>query len=256
MKAFRQHFHKIALVIREFSEKSRMYQLSCALLATSRLLQIISFFLPLKILIMLSSDTPPSYLDYLPFTIPYDTALVILILMVPIVYCGYITAGILHRRLLDKDLLKWKNEELTPTHIDVKSKNKVLKLHGHVAKALSEVILIILSLALILYIDPPIFMFILFLISANLNLFVLKVFYKNDNDRIGLFRLHRRQYIEYTSSINFIFVFITLAIQAKYFGIGVFEALFITLLSRMMFQAVQRFSFENLHIRSNLSLKQ
>lgn len=256
LRAFRQHFYNIGLVIREFSENSRTYQLSCALLAASRLFQIMSFFLPLKILIMLSSDTPPAYLGYLPFTIPYDTALIILILMVPAAYCGYITTGILHRYLLDKDLTRWKKENLTPRLIDTQSKNKIFKLHGHVAKTLSEIILIILSLVLTLYIDPPMFVFVLFLILLNLNIFVLRVFYKNDDDRIGLFRLHRRQYIEYASSVNFIFVFITLALQARYFEIGVFEALFIILLSRMMFQAIQRFSFENIHIRNHLALQQ
>jgi hypothetical protein len=99
------------------------------------------------------------------------------------------------------------------------------------------------------------FIFILLLIVANLNIFVLKVFYKSDHDRIGLFQLHRRQYIEYTSSVNFIFIFIALALQVKYFDIGVFEALFVLLLSRMMFQAVQRFSFENLYIVSQLNIK-
>lgn len=255
LKAFRKHFYNIALVIREFSKNSRMYQVSCAFLAASRLFQIVSFFLPLKILIMLSSDTPPAYLDYLPFTISYDTALIILILMVPAAYCGYIVSGVLHRYLLDKDLAKLKRENFTPKFIEIKSQKKILKLHSHVAKSFSEIILITLSLVLILYIDLPMFFFVLTLILVNLNIFVLKVFYKNDDDRIGLFFLHRRQYIEYISSMNFIFIFVTLALQVKYFEIGVFEALFIILLSRMMFQAMQRFSFENLHITNYLALR-
>lgn len=204
---------------------------------------------------MLSSNRPPSYLEYLPFTLSYDTMLLVLMLMVPTTYGGYIVAGILHRFFLDKDLARWKAGDFTPKFIEAKAKNKILKLHAHVAKALSEVILVTLAVSLIGYIDLPMLFFILLLVIANLNIFVLKVFYKNDHDRIGIFRLHRRQYIEYTSSVNFIFIFIVLAIQAKYFDIGVFEALFVLLLSRMMFQAVQRFSFENIHITSHLNLK-
>jgi hypothetical protein len=204
---------------------------------------------------MISSDRPPSYLEYLPFTISYDTLLIGFMLMVPTTYGGYIIAGILHRFFLDKDLAKWKAEHFTPKFIATKSKDKVIKLHGHVAKALSEVILVVLSLALICYIDLPMLIFVLLLIVANLNIFVLKVFYKSDNDRIGLFQLHRRQYIEYMSSLNFVFIFMILALQVKHFDIGVFEALFVLLLSKMMFQAIQRFSVENLFIASHLGLK-
>ena len=255
MRAFCRHFSNIGRAIQEFSSDSRTYQLSCLLLAISRLLQVVSFFLPLKILIMISSDQPPSYLEYLPFTISYDTLLIGFILMVPATYGGYIIAGILHRFLLDKDLAKWEAEDFIPKFVAIKSKNKIIKLHAHVAKALSEIILVAISLVLICYIDLPMFTFILLLIATNLNIFVLKVFYKSDQDRVGLFQLHRRQYIEYTSSVNFVFIFIVLALQAKYFDIGVFEALFVLLLSRMIFQAMQRFSVENLFIVTHLGIK-
>lgn len=255
LKTFRQHFSQIGRVIIEFSSGSRSYQLSCLLLAISRLLQVVSFFLPLKILIMLSSSQPPSYLEYLPFTISYDTLLVGFMLMVPATYGGYIIAGILHRFFLDRDLAKWKTGDVTPKFIAAKSNDKVIKLHAHVAKALSEILLVALSLALICYVDFPMFAFILLLIVTNLNVFVSKVFYKSDHDRIGIFQLHRRQYIEYTSSVNFIFIFIVLALQVKYFDIGVFEALFVLLLSRLIFQAVQRFSVENLYIALHFGMK-
>lgn len=255
MRAFWQHFSNIGKAIGEFSVGSPRYQISCVLLAISRLLQVVSFFLPLKILIMLSSNRPPSYLEYLPFTISYDTVLILFICMVPATYGGYIIAGILHRFFLDKDLARWKAGDFTPRFIDAKEKNKIIRLHAHVAKALSEVILVVLSLVLISYVDFPMFVIIIVMIVMNLNIFVLRVFYKNDQDRIGTFKLHRRQYIEYTSSINFVFVFIVLAVQVKYFDIGVFEALFVLLLSRMMFQAVQRFSVENLYVASHLGLK-
>jgi hypothetical protein len=204
---------------------------------------------------MLSSSQPPSYLEYLPFTISYDTLLIGFMLMVPATYGGYIIAGILQRFFLDKDIARWKAGDFTPKFIDAKSKEKIIRLHAHVAKALSEVVLVVLSLVLICYMDFPMFIFIVLMIVANLHIFVLKAFYKSDHDRIGFFRLHRRQYIEYISSINSVFIFMVLALQVKYFDIGVFEALFVMLLSRMMFQAVQRFSIENIYIVAHLGLK-
>src|SRR5690554_1750335 len=165
---------------------------------------MVSFFLPLKILIMLSSTEPPSYLEFLPITITYDTALILLILMVPVTYCSYILAGILHRFYLDKDLAVWKERGEQTKYIQVESKNKLIKLHAHVAKAFSEVFLVSFALVLIFIMDYPMFFVIVLMVVANLNMFVLKAFYKNDQDRVGVFRLHRRQYIEYMSSVNFV----------------------------------------------------
>lgn len=255
MRAFWQHFSQIGRAIKEFSDDSLNYKLACFLLAISRLLQMVSFFLPLKILIMLSSSEPPSYLEYLPIKVPYETALIMLIIMVPVTYCSYILAGILHRFYLDKDLEVWKQGSGRTEYIQVKSNDKLIKLHAHVAKAFSEVFLVSLALVLIVFIDFPVFFVIFFMVVANLNVFVMKAFYKNDQDRVGVFRLHRRQYIEYMSSVNFVLVFIVLAIQVKFFEIDVFKSLFVLLLSRLMFQAVQRFSIENLFIVSNLDVK-
>lgn len=204
---------------------------------------------------MLSSNQPPSYLDYLPFTVSYDTVLIVLMLLVPASYAGYIVAGILHRFFLDKDLDRWTSGNFKPKHIDEKAKNKMIKLHAHVAKVLSEMILVTMSLVLIFFIDIAMVVIVFLMVVMNLNLFVIKAFYKADHERIGFFRLHRRQFIEYVSSLNFVFIFAVLAVQVKYFDLGVFEALFVFLLSRMMFQAMQRFSVENLYVVSHLDIK-
>ncbi|MDR5902782.1 hypothetical protein [Halomonas icarae] len=256
MRAFFQHFSHIGKALREFSGNSQFYQLSCFLLAISRLLQVVSFFLPLKILIMLSSKQPPSYLEYLPIEITYDTALTLLILMVPTAYCGYMIAGVFHRFFIDRDLAKWKESGYKTTLINVKSKAKLVKLHAHLSKALSEIILVVMSLLLVLVIDFPMFVVVCIMLFLNLKVFVAKVFYKSDQGRVGVFRLHRRQYIEYFTSMNFVIVFMLLAAQVSYSYIGIFEALFVILLSRMMFQSMQRFSVENLYIVHHLGFEQ
>ncbi|MCK2183034.1 hypothetical protein [Halomonas getboli] len=192
-------------------------------------------------------------MEYLPFSISYDALLISFIAMVPCTYVGYILAGVLHRLFLDRDLKRWRSGDLSPRYIKVKSKDKLVKLHGHVAKVLSEIILIAFSLILVLVMDPLMCLFLFLLMMINIRAFVERAFYKGEHDRIGFFKLHRRQYIEYFSSVNFIFVFVVLVGQIKLMDIGVFEALFVLLMSRMLFQAVQRFSFENIYISSHLS---
>lgn len=243
------HYSTIKDIAKVFTENSSLYKVSSLLLALSRLLQVVSFFLPLKILILLSSkDNMPKSFSYLPFDIEYRNAMIFIIALVPVTYLGYIASGIMHRYYLDKDLSIWGSSYNKITSFKVKSKGSFIKLHGHIAKMYSETILLILSLILTVIIDAWIFVFLFMLILLNMALFVKKAFYINDHERIGFLRLHRKQYIEYLSSISFIAIFAVLAFQLKFTNIGVFQALFILLISRMVFQSVQRFSMENIYI--------
>ena len=72
-----------------------------------------------------------------------------------------------------------------------------------------------------------------------------------DQDRFGILKLHRRQCIEYGSSVNFILMFVGILTCVKYFDVGVIEAIFILLVSRMLFQSFQRYCVELLYINTN-----
>ncbi|GED41746.1 hypothetical protein [Cobetia marina] len=142
----------------------------------------------------------------------------------------------------------WVNNNNTVEAFKVKSKSSFEKLHGHIAKLMSEIYLLIISMLLTIIVDPYTFLFVVFLVAGNYLVFVKKVFYVKEHDRIGILRLHRKQYIEYLSSVSFIAIFAMLALQVEINNIGVFNALFLLLIGRMIFQSVQRFSMENIYI--------
>lgn len=223
--------------------------MSSVFLSVSRLLQVISFFLPLKILILLSSpNSIPVSFSYLPFDINHNYIMLLMFALVPITYLGYIMFGVLHRYYLDKDISMWVNSNNTVEAFKVKSKSSFEKLHGHIAKLMSEIYLLIISMLLTIIVDPYTFLFVVLLVVGNYLVFVKKVFYVKEHDRIGILRLHRKQYIEYLSSVSFIAIFAMLALQVEINNIGVFNALFLLLIGRMIFQSVQRFSMENIYI--------
>lgn len=168
--------------------------------------------------------------------------------MVPVTYIGYIVSGVLYRNILDKDLKKWDSEEKLLQHMNVKSKYRLLKLHGHSANILSELILMVSSLLIVSFVDVVMAIMIIVIIIISQYSFSRNVFYKRDDDRVGVFNLHRRQYIEYIFSISFISVFLFLSVQVYLYNMGVFEAIFVLLISRMILQATQRFSMENIHV--------
>ena len=248
------HFRKINLVLNEFLSGSFYFFLGCGLLAASKLLQVVSFFLPIKVLILLSSDHVPSYVDYLPIKVSYESLLAFFVAMIPCMYIGYIVFGIFARNALDRDLNGWRETGRQFRNLGGDD-NRFVKIHGHVSKLFSEVMLTGLSLFLIIFLDYTMFSFLVGLMLFNIVTFSQKVFYSQEQDRITWFNLHRRQFVEYLTSVNFIFVFLILAFQIKFFNSGVFEALFILVLSRMMFQSVQRFAFENMYVASHFRWK-
>lgn len=215
-------------------------------LAASRLFQLVTFFLPLKILITVSSGHEPSYINWLPWEISFDFLVYSLICMVPFFYIMYIVFGILSRLWFDVSLdIFLKNR---PHVVKNKEIQGLKKLHNHIGKAGSELLLCILSLLLVAFINIYLFCMIASLILLTI-LFVFKTALSmSDADRFGFFKLHRKQCIEYFLSVNFILTFIAILSLVQYFNLGVVKAIFTLLISRMLFQALQRYCIENLYI--------
>lgn len=249
------HYKNIASVMCLYSKRNGLFQAGCLLLALSRFFQVVSFFLPLKILILLASDGQSSYINFLPFRISYSVFIGSLVITVPILYMLYISTGVAHRYILDKDILLLKRSERIESEVDHKLSNRLVKSHGHVAKLTSEIILVIIAFVSIsiVNISMAVFMailayFVIFSHSRN-------VFYIMDSDRVGPLKLHRRQCIEYISAISFIGVFFFLATHVYFFDAGVFKSLFSLILSRMLIQALQRFSIENIYVVTQMKLE-
>lgn len=217
-------------------------------MAASRILQTMAFFLPIKVLVMMESDHVPGYFKAIDNYITYEHFMLLLVSMVPVLYVSHFMMGVFHRKLLDKGLESQADVIHNIDRVGKFGLSKVRKLYGHSMKCFSEVLLFFICAAILLAINPWLFMLILIVVILNLAIFVNKAFYASEDDRLTFFNLHRRQFVEYLASSNYLFVFAFLVVQMTFFSEEVYGAILALLLSRQLFQAMQRFSFENLHL--------
>src|SRR5690554_819157 len=230
---------------------SRVYGVAfvggCAALAISRVCQVLAFFLPLKIFIVIHSGEVPDYFNVFPESMGFREIIILLSVLVPLTYALFITLGIVYRWLVDLHLARFGSTKLVIGGKETPD-NKMKRLHNHVSKAFSEAGLIGVSIAAALFLDVGVAVAWFVLLYMNLWLFNKKAFEAEDHHRLTFLKLHRRQFIEYISSANFLVVFAILAVELVYFDMGVYTAIFLLLVSRMVFQALNRFSVESLYI--------
>lgn len=220
-------------------------------LAASRLMQTMAFFLPLKALILLSSGGQGQFYGKLEssMNIKIDSLVLLIISLVPLVFCLHIIFGIVSRWLFDLDLRFYKDSG-EPIFFEGKKieGKKLARLHNHCSKSGAEVLIFLSTIAIGSYFDAWLSVGVFLIAACDFFLFYRFSFSVGDEDRVGPLKLHKRQVIEYISSINFMLVFCLLVIQIYLFGMGVYSSVFLLLLFRQTFQALQRFSIENMHI--------
>lgn len=219
----------------------------CAALAVSRVCQVIAFFLPLKLFIVIHSGEIPDYFDVFPESMGFREIITVLSALVPVIYGLYVMLGICYRWLMDHHLMRMNNSELVISGTKITAA-KLKRLHNHGSKAFSEIGLILVSVTASLWLDVMIAIVWMVLLYLNLWLFHRKAFHAEDHHRLTFLKLHRRQFIDYISSANFLAVFAVLALELVFFDMGVYSAIFLLLVSRMVFQALNRFSVESLYI--------
>ena len=219
----------------------------CAALAVSRACQMAAFFLPLKIFIVIHSGEVPEYFNVFPESLGISNIITLFSMLVPLIYGSFIALGISYRWLIDQHLHKFGNTELIIDGVKIAAA-KSKRLHNHIAKAFSEVGLIVVSVAVALSFDVMITVAWVVLLYLNLWLFHRKALSAEDHHRLTFLKLHRRQFIDYISSANFMVVFAVLALELVFFDMGVYTAIFLLLVSRMVFQALNRFAVESLYI--------
>lgn len=248
MLALNTYLQKFVSAVLGFSRVSGVaFVAGCAALAVSRVCQVVAFFLPLKIFIMIKSGGVPDYFSFFPGAMDYQDIIVLLASLVPVFYGLFIALGIVYRWLVDLHLNRFTATVLVIDGVKT-PENKMKRLHNHVSKAFSEAGLMAASVMFALMLDPIVAVAWVILLYLNLWLFHRKVFHAEDHHRLTFLKLHRRQFIEYISSANFLVVFAVLTLQLVYFGMGVYTAIFLLLVSRMVFQALHRFSVESLYI--------
>lgn len=224
-----------------------LFLLSSVFLAASRVFQVVAFFLPLKILILLNSDGAPRYLVDSGLYISMEELLYILTVFVPLAYLAYMILGLLSRWAGDAHIRIKTLAELAWVKKNF-SHNKFMNLHSRLIRSFSDLYLILISLAIIGYFHLPAFFVCILLLISNFLIFYKYAIPAKETERLTIFKIHRKQFIEYISSANFILIFFVISFQFYSKGGDVYSAIFVLLVSRLIFQGLSRFSIESIHI--------
>lgn len=216
-------------------------------LALSRLAQVLAFFLPLKIFFVISSGTPPKYFSGLLVGMPFSELILIMSSLVPVFYVIFIGLGVTYRRLSDTHLecLRGHDIELNDRTLGRKKK---FRIQIRACRAFSDLGLLALSVLIALVLQPIVALTLFLLFYLNLLLFFHTALKSRQGDRLTFLKLHRRQFVDYVSSTNFLLVFALIAGLLIMDHIGVYSAVFLLLISRLVFQALNRFTNESLFI--------
>lgn len=252
MESLNTYLGKFLAVVIGFSKAhGATFVGGCAALAISRVCQVLAFFLPLKIFIAIHFGEVPDYFNVFPESMGFRETILLSSVLVPVNFGLYIGLGVVYRWLIDRHLEQFASTALL---VDGKTapEKKIKPLHNHVSKAFSDTGLVGVSMCVALFLDIGIVVTWVILLYMNLWLFHTKAFPAADHHRLTFLKLHPRQYIEFISSANFLVVFVVLAVELFYFDMDVYTAIFLLLVSRMVFQALSRFSIESLYIVKSL----
>jgi len=226
---------------RFFSVAGWRYVFGCSLLAISRFFKLLTFFLPIKIFLVMNGEKVPEYLATLFPKLEFDSLILILVLLVPILYVCFFISTIAHNRLVGVHLeLFLKSGETT-----LKS---IKKLHKHTVKAFADFGVIVVSLVMLLLVDYPIAIICLIIIIITMIFFDKTGVLFGAVDRILFARMPVKQFIELVTSVNFLFIFFFIVIEFLFFDTGIYAAIFALLVGRLMCQALHRLSIEFIYI--------
>ena len=218
-------------------------------LTFSKVFQVLAFFIPLKLFIIMSSDKMPHYMRFLAdtFSLGRGDLIFLLSCSVGIFYLSYIALGIVYRRIVDGHFEKLELAGLTLGGIEL-SKRDLIKMHGRCIAAVADLFLIGFAMAMVFLVNGAMALVWIFLMYFNFIFFFRNVFLNCKENRVSFLKLKHNQFIEYFSSANFLVIFGLLVVQASYMDLGLFSAIFLLLLSRMLFRALSGFSVNSLNI--------
>jgi hypothetical protein len=237
---FLYHGHKT------FTQNTRVhFYLSSFFLAASRVFQMASLFIPIKLLILLSKHSVPAYMQTILKYFSTSTTIWLLALSVPLFFLGYIICGIFFRKFVDIDAKKLTDNQFS-LRGTLLTQKQVIELHQYTARAQSECIVISIGTLAVLWIAWT-YGLCLFATLLFLGLLTEQViFHHPERRRVTPFNLTPRQFIEYTSSMGYIVLTLFLCLHLILFKNSLNLSILCLLTSRMIIQSIKRFFLQQL----------
>ena len=212
---------------------------SSAFSAATRILQLVTLFLPIKVLILMSSERVPVYFDHLLNYLARKEILIFMILLVPILFVLYILFHLIANKLFNScEASALQNDEVC-SKLGAPPK-RIAEYHRRIYLGLTEVVLIFFTVVLIAIIDFYLVLVLFILLVTNYLLFEELNERYPSSERLPFLNLHRDQFMEFAVAANFLLVFFGLALAVSSNRIDIFSAVLSLLAARMMFQGLQR----------------
>jgi hypothetical protein len=234
------HIKTAAQVVQAFYARTRwLFVFTVLTRSISRLLQLLTFFLPLKIIILASYEPPPNWLpEYVGFG-AVEGAIFLLIGGFVILYGVYLSISVAYHKLFNADALaQLEHGDLILTSANI-SKNKIKQLHKKITSISSDAVILALGLASIAIASHFLAIFIL---GICILYYITSSTIKKLSDGQGLIigGMSFQQANDYVSSIYFLVFFAGLISGILIAGLNIFVAIFILIIARALIQAMQR----------------
>lgn len=225
-----------------FNKNSRnSFIIGAVYLALTNLLKTATFFLPIKLLIIIPQETKPKYLNYISEIVHLDSPTLILMSMIPVIYSAYIVFGISQRKMIDCDFTRQSIIYKSSKTVSLNS-NRFKNIHYDIVRFWSDTLLITTCLIMISLYDPT-FSILILLIALLVFIYIFrKVYFRSKTVRFTYFNIDRSLYIEFLITIGFMVSFCAISFQLLQLNYGIIGAIYLIMLSRITLQAIQRLS--------------
>ena len=230
--------------------------------ALGQVVQTVSSFLPIKILIILGSERNPAYLRYIETHLTFlsghlDRTHVAMLfaLLVPITYALYIFLHQRHTRTLrrQRQQIDKGREPLTVAGKRLTARN-VAHVHGFLASFQMNALIVLISFAIALIAAP---LFGLYMVGGFAAYLLVTFYFVLGRRRSSMSRiphLTKRHFVEYSGSVFFVLSLFVLLGYVLATGTEIYIAILALVFFRRALRATQRSIRDALQVRGRISL--
>ncbi|WP_444984243.1 hypothetical protein [Halomonas mongoliensis] len=230
-------------LIRINGGEKAFFLLASIALSISKFCKTALFFLPIKVLILLSSSSQPYYLKALSLEVSPEELAVSLMASLPLVFFLQFLSGFFYRRWSDKSFF-----DSSGRRKEKGSRKKNQKLHGHYVRSVSEIFIVFLSLLLITLYSLKLAILFGAMVACAFYIANRNVLHEGFHSRHSFARLGTEQVSEYLCTTMIIISFAVLAIMVLKWNMSIYISLLMMILCRLIFQSLQRFMNGVMHV--------
>ena len=255
LSATKKHFNWQLKLLRY----SLQYEAKTTILATlfqvfARFSQLFSLFLPLKIILILSSNSLPSFLPGSNIQLDQNALLIGLTITTFILLILAILFELSAKRMTDFRCAQLSQLITKSNKASEKMQKSIGKALAIAAKGYVNITFFIFCIIGILIVNPAIFIIVMLILLIQF--LITNAIFKFDKGVLGWFKSEVQRepskYFKYLGSVNFFIVFVYLLVNYLLTGeMDSSSAILTLLLARKMFQAISQFAAQAVKLEQN-----